>query len=372
MLLCLALAFEAGAMRHIGYETDAFSQVFPEDHQKNAVFSPAAFELDSAIVAECLDTIPKAKISEMLGVVLDFENSYRPVMESFASSTNGFGFVPARGFCVTEVQKAKCAAMTHLERLYNTEVMMMRPTTGAIAWFRTTMDGEMEDFTFDPGNVTGNRYSFYDLAAIELQWAEPFPTGNTRKLGFTTADGETKEMDFMADVRKIDAWENKEFTMVKLALGAGSSLYVLMPQPTVELAAVRRAMSSKRIDELLTVTKSLTEDGVYHGPAAVVLPKLELTARINLIPALEYFKIPLQGLNAVAPEATVLEFVQCARFRMAENARHGGAVEKKSEEQEVRMGPEGKKFIFNRPFVFFVYHEPSAAIPVVGQFTGKE
>lgn len=358
-------------MRHIGFETDAFNRMFPASYQKNVVFSPMSFELDCAVIAECLDTIPKAKISEQLGVVLDFESSYRPMLDFFACRTNGNLVVSARGFCVPEVHKAVPAHRLFLERVYDVEVMRVAPAAGAECWFRASMEGEMEDFAL-PGNSAAGKYAFYDLISFSAAWRDSFPVANTRPMRFETADGGAADLEFMSDVREVEAWETKEFTMLVLPLKDEAWFYAIMPNPGQDLTSARRAVSSTQIEQLLTVTKSLTEEGVFRGVAEVALPKMELRSRLNMVSAFGYFGIPLQGLNPIAGEATPSECVQWTRFRLSERGRGGDIAEGKSSEERALVGPAAKRFVFSRPFLFFIYHVPSATVPMAGQFTGRE
>ena len=87
------VAAEAGAVKHVGFETDAFNRVYPASYRKSFVFSPLSFEMDCVLIAESLDTIPKANVASMMGVVIDFPSAYRPVIEAYASETNGLDCV---------------------------------------------------------------------------------------------------------------------------------------------------------------------------------------------------------------------------------------------------------------------------------------
>ena len=62
---------------------------------------------------------------------------------------------------------------------------------------------------------------------------------------------------------------------------------------------------------------------------------------------------------------------QCVRFRLDEQGLDAEPLVEKSEENVVHGDASTKRFILNRPFVFFVYHEPTGTVPVAGQFTGR-
>lgn len=361
------------AVRHIGFETDAFNRAYPASYTGSMVFSPASFEIGCAVIAESLATIPKANVSEMMGVAVDFQSSYRPLLEGLSARTNGFSFVSARGFCVQDLKQTRPDHQRFLERTYATEVMSGHPPTGPESWFRAAMQGEMEDFTLQADMSGRNRFSCYDLVSCKVAWKDPFPTENTRKLAFRPA-GETNTVQVlcMSDVRIADTWDTETYTLLKLPLRGDAWFYALLPKAENDLLTVRLDITSLRIDRLLKATQSLTDPGVAHGPCAIVMPCLELNSQQSVLGILGYFRIPVQGLVHVAGPSSARDFVQCVKFRLAEHAWDEPPLLKKAEEDIVPLSPAVKRVIFNRPFLFFVYHEPTQTIPIAGQFTGKE
>lgn len=359
-------------MRHVEFQADAFNRMFPASYAKNMVFAPASFEIDCAVWAESLDTIPKAKISEMLGVTLDFESTFRPIIQSYSSTSNGLSCVSARGFCVGELRKTRPAHCLHLERVYDTEVMRASPKTGPETWFRTSMDGEMDDFELPSVGLDDRRYAYYDLVSIDLEWAVPFPVANTRKGKFTTPGGETVELDFLSDVREVCYWEHPAFTMLRLPIRDESALFLLVPKAAdADFTEVRKAFTSARVDELLLVSKSLTAAEVFRGPMRISFPSMEIDSSVNLVPAMQYFRIPLKGLSPVTGDASLRECRQRCRFRLAESGRRARIAKDGTVEGGARFGIVAKEITVNRPFLFFVYCERTETVAAAGQFTGR-
>ena len=64
--LAALAAAEVSAVRHTGFEMDAFNKAYPASNRGTFVFSPVSFEVDCVLVAESLDVIPKADISSMI------------------------------------------------------------------------------------------------------------------------------------------------------------------------------------------------------------------------------------------------------------------------------------------------------------------
>lgn len=375
VLATLVAAFTSNleAARQIGFEADAFNRICPASFQKNLVFSPASFEIDCAVIAESLATIPKANVSETLGVVLDFEGMYAPIVEDLAVRTNGLEMISARGFCVPDLKSSIPAFRQYLERVYGVEVMRLKPARGAESWFRATMDGEMEDFALPSAVVASERFSYYDLVSIGVSWLEPFPTENTRKIKFRPSpEAEPQTIVAMSDVRLADTFETKTYTALRLPLKDGAWFYAMLPKSGHGLDEVRADFATARIDQLLSVMASVADPNVSHAPCAIVLPRMSLKSRLNFGAVLTYFKVPLSGLVNVAGTRSAQEYVQIAKFVLAEQGRGEAPLVQKPKEAQLPLKDGVKRLVFNRPFFFFVYHEKTHTIPVAGLFSGEE
>ena len=106
---------------------------------------------------------------------------------------------------------------------------------------------------------------------------------------------------------------------------------------------------------MLTVMSSVTEPNVAHGPCAIVLPRLELRSRLDFTSALTYFRIPSKGLCHVAGDLSAREYVQVAKFTLAEQGPGEPPLARKGADAVIPLTPDVKKLVFNRPFLFFGY-----------------
>ena len=86
---------------------------------------------------------------------------------------------------------------------------------------------------------------------------------------------------------------------------------------------------------------------------------------------LRYFRVPTSGLKHVAADSSAGEIVQYAKFSLVEHGRGEKALVRKGDDEVIPESSAAKKAIFNRPFIFFIYHEATATILVAGQFTGN-
>ncbi len=371
--LALTLVPSAFAVRHVAIGADAFNRAYPLSFAKNLAFSPYSFEIDCVLVAESLPTIQKADISERMGIYVDFASTYRALIDEAQTQTNGYACLAARGFCVPDIQTASAANRQHLEREYGCEVMRSHAPAGAEAWFRATLEGRMEDFRLTHRGIHTDKYSFYDLFALDVAFRDPFPLNNTREILFHLARG-TNAVPVMAmsDVRIAETWKRNAYTILRLPLTGDASFYAILPHEKQDLAAVRAELTSERAMSLLSPAMHDAREAPQKGPCAIVLPRLDLSSNLDITGLFRFFRVPLTPLVHVAGQARQGEYRQYARFRLAEANPADTPLLEKPADEVIPLTPDVKKLIFNRPFLFFVYHEKAGVILLVGQFTGLE
>ena len=369
-ILAARLLFAAETV-HARFGADAFNRAVSVATSGNAVFSPYSFEINSVALSDAFDPIVKAHFAETIGVLSDLEEIYGSIFARMKSAaTNRFSVVTARAFCLPETKMANVPYRCDIQRVYSMEVCPGIPATGAERWLRAAVDGDMEDFSIPLGTVTRDTYALYDLVSVRFSWKNPFPKANTRKLSFVHEDGTRSEVEAMCDLRNVDVWRNRRFSLMRLPLADQAWFYAMLPAEGVSVGDIRGELSSQTIDNLLSVMKSVTITGVSHDPVAVAVPKMDVTTELDLSGVYQYFKLPLKGFarmdSAMRPSAVR----QRVRLRVDEQGLDPAPLDIKPESEVVRAVENTQRFILNRPFLFFVYHEPTGMIPVAGQFTG--
>lgn len=364
LTFALFTALFAKAGRSVGFGADSFNRVIPPSYIKNAVFSPLSFEFDTVLFADASDVITRANVAETLGVLAELDSVYVPLHKNK-------DFLCARAFCVPEPNKVSPVFRKQLQDNFDASVLKIFPTHGAEAWFKAKMDGEMEDFEIPSKVAIKDRFAYYDLVSTVFDFEAPFPTSNTRKLVFTTSSGEKKRLEMIVDARVADVWTTSRFSVLRLPMKGGNVFYAIKPEGEATLEDVRRAISSERIDILLTIMNSVTEQGVSHGPVAIAIPKMNITSSFDLSSVMRYFRIPSTKLHSVGENLASSSIVQRMRFKLDE---HGSseALERKDPAEEIHVGKDGKRMLFNSPFIFFIYNQNSASLVVAGQYTGIE
>ena len=359
------------AARTPGFSMSAFNAAVPSSAE-SAVFSPIAFEFDCAVLSEAYGPIEKAKFVEALGALVGYEHIFKPIRERYAAAvSNDFSLVSARALLTPSLKSVTAKYRTYIQNEYSVQACPVRPVTdGAESFLRAAMDGEMEDFRVPEDAAQPKRFSFYDLESFRCAWRDPFPTANIRKLAFTAADGSRRETEMMSDVRPAELWTTDRFTMLRLAMTDGSWFHAVLPADGAPLDSIRADFAGEKFDTALVMMRSITDPGVYKGPAVIVLPRFALDTASDLAPAFRAFELPLGGFKEIdlGGAGSLHRTVQRTRFSLDVKGAGGKTVVRKSAAEEVRADKHTKKFIANRPFLFFVFHAPTQSVPVAGVY----
>jgi len=361
-----------GTAVHARFGADAFNRAIAASARGNAVFSPYSFEIGCVALSDAFDPITKAHFAETIGVLSDFEGVYGPIMARIrgSSATNRFSVVTAKALCLPDVRMASVPYRRDLQKIFSIEVCPGIPSKGAECWLRSAMDGEMEDFDIPLGTVSRTAYAAYDLVSVRFSWLEPFATNDTRKIQFRREDGTSVTVDAMCDIRRADIWTNRRFSMIRLPLADDAWFFALRPAEGLSVADIRAEFSSEKVDDLLSVMKSVTISGVTHDPAVIAIPKMDITSELDLTGAFSYFKFPLKGFQRIDSSIRPAAVRQRVKFRLDEQGLDPEPLAEKPAESVIRADSDTRRFTLTSPFLFFVYHEPTGSIPVAGQFTG--
>lgn len=338
-LLSLSLPLSVLAARTPGFSMSAFNAAVPFS-DTSGVFSPYAFELDCVALSEALGPAEKGRYIDALGAVIGYDGVYRPIIESYASShTNGFRLVSARAFLVPAFTAATPEYRALVQDEYNVQVCRVKPSAeGAECYLKAAMDGEMEDFSLPKKIVRSDRISFVDLESLRLS----VPTGTP-----TAA-----------------LWRTPRFTMLRLSLYGGLSFFAVQPAGESTLESIRGEFAAEKFNTAVTVLRSVTEDGVYHGPVDVDIQPFAIRSSKALVPVFRSADLPVSGFTALTPGGELEDIRQVTVFSFAGFNGRTSASRGSAAPASVPM------FSGAEPFLFFVYHEPTRTVPAAGVFTG--
>jgi len=372
VLAAAVLSAKLIAATHSGFGLDAFNRAISAATRGNAVFSPFSFEIDSVIFSEAFGALTRAKYAETMGVLNGLESVYLPLHEELTKQdVRSMSFLHARAFCVPDERKAHPAYRQWMQKTFSAETFSVGFQKGAECWFRSRMDGEMEDFKLPPKAAADGSYSFYDLMSFRCAWKDPFPTNNTRDIKFQLEDGSNRVIPAMCDLRTADIWARSNVTILRLPMSDSDWFYALLPNQGRTVRDIRRELSSATVVNIIAGMKSITEDGISHNAAAIVIPKMDIVCETDLKMPFGYFRFPMTEMERMEKDIRPKFIRQRVRFRLDEFGADGFAFGEKPVDQIVKASQHTIRFVLNRPFLFFVHHERTSTIPVVGQFMGK-
>lgn len=371
VLLLLVLSVSSFAERTPGFSMAAFKAAVPRS-SSDAVFSPFPFELDCALISEAFGPMEKAVYVEALGALVGYDSVFKPISEQYTGlATNDFVLVSARAFLASSIRLVTPKYRSFIQDEYRTQVCPVRPVAdGAESYLKATMDGEMEDFSVTEGLRPLRGVSFCDLESLHCRWSVPFPKDATRPCDFVSADGSVRSVAMMNDVRTADIWKTDRFSMLRLPMTCGAFFFAVLPSEGAALDSVREDFAAEKFDAAMVAFRAVADPSVFHGTVSVALPRLAIDSVVDLKPVLQTLALPIGGFKEILLEksGTLDSVIQRTRFVLDERGLRDPSAEA-SRSAPADRG-EVRKFICNRPFLFFVYHEPTRSVPVAGIFAG--
>lgn len=373
VLLSLLLAASAYAGRSPGFSMSAFNTAVPSS-SATTVFSPYSFELDCVVISEAFGPIEKAVYVEALGALVGYDSVYKPIQANYSASvSNGIAMVSARAFLASSLRMISSRYRAFIQSEYGANACPVSPTVdGAESFLRVSMDGEMEDFRVTGAMIKAKGVSFCDLEAFRCSWAEAFPKDNTRKSAFVTSGGVRREVMMMSDRRSAYVWKGGRFSVLRLPLRGGAFFFAALPDSGVPLDSIRGEFAAEKLADALVAFKAVADPAVYHGPVDVSIPRMTVDSLVDLKPAFLASGLPLGGFKELflGADSTLGAIIQRTRFVLDERGSadvgaESGDADTASSSRDVR------KFVCDRPFLFFVYHEPTRTIPVSGIYAGE-
>lgn len=364
--VCLALSASAA---NVGVGLDAFNRAISAAVRGNAVFSPISFEFDCVIFSEAFDALTRAKIAETIGVLNGLEGVYAPIAEGLGQLNDDHVlFRRASAFCLPDERKATAAYRKWLQQSFASEAFSMDFRKGAECWFRTRLDGAMEDFAIPDDALSARHYSFFDLIVFRCRVdAVPCATALVAKEKFyPEGEQQASSLDFVTQRKTVDIWKRKNNTVVRMPISNDLSFFAIMPDEKHSIRSMRNLLTSSTIVDIMSGIKSVTEEGITHGRTDVHVPVMDVTTESDLRLPFNYFRIPLSGMERMDASLNPRKVSQLVRFQLLPSE-----VASIPDDGATDTELPGSTFSLDRPFLFFVYHEKTQTIPVAGQFTGK-
>lgn len=361
-----SVAAAAFGERSLKAGIDAFNAAVLADTAGDVAFSPLSFDLDCCMLAEALDPIARANVSEKLSVMTDFAGAYNPVLDYFedAVPSNKVEFLSARTIGVTELPKVNADFRTRVFGMRsNASVSLLWPTDGAKYWIRAKLDGRMEEFLMPDVKIGAETYSFVDAAFVGAKL--PAGVSSVREEGnFRLQDGTLCKLPFCKFRVKVDFCRLADCAMMRIPLCDGAFLYVMVPHEGRSLADLRAKITGDAIRTLLLSPIDPDIKGSGSAVCDVSIPAIDIMAESDIEKGFGAIGIPESGIQYLYSTLARRQSFQTVRF-LFDGAAADGAAAKPAPEAE-------SKAVLNRPFVYFVHVPECNVIPVIGQFAGRK
>lgn len=200
------------------------------------------------------------------------------------------------------------------------------------------------------------------------KWLMPFNLADTRKEPFHRLDGSEVEVPMMHQTHYLLYFEDDSLQVVSLLYSHSEiSMTIVLPERIEEF---EESLTPQSLDELL---------GSQHQPERVhlALPRYRFEDSLRLIPPLEAVGLgslfdESADLSGISPEPGIYvdKVKQITFVQVDETGTEAAAVTTAAmitQTMHRRRPPKPKEMIVDRPYWFFIRHEPTACLLFAGR-----
>jgi len=198
-------------------------------------------------------------------------------------------------------------------------------------------------------------------------WAEKFDPEATRIERFHRLEGRKVEVSMMHQTRSFDYFEDKSLQAIRLPYAhEGLSMVVVLPRRIRKFEA---SLSPQSLDQIFASLR-------WELPVHLALPKCQMRDQLVLDPPLKAMGLETlfdesADLSGISPEPGVqVDQVQQATFvQVDEQGTEAAAVTIATVTSAAlhEVAPEPKQMIVDRPYWFFIRHDPSGCLLFAGR-----
>lgn len=387
LFLMLPILAVADVWRPSSFEIKGWNSTVPAAESANNVFSPVGLAISVAMLGEGTGGNHRANISDALGLLSDFGNAFSYVFKSYAaaSASNYVSITIAPSIWSRKHRTLDIDYRHSLHRNFEAETGELVNELPINAWTEAKTDGRITRIVEKINPRT--EILLLNAIAFEGAWKTGFDESRTVPTDFTCEGGGHVKVPMMhgeADVVRIDS---EDYSAMRLPFSApGISMIYLLPPRGKTISAFRGEFGDKiSIDGLKANFRSASGVGVKSGMVKIAIPRMEISSRWNIMPALSTFKVPMEGYPRIGPDFKINEVRQAAYLKIVETGYSltPGAtpppVQKKKrgrdydeeEDDRPRAAPK-ESFSLDRPFIYLVWDENSDTLLIAGQFMGKQ
>ena len=285
------------------FMADAMLTLLSEAGEENSVMSPVSLFTACAMLAEITDTETRQEILDVLAArdIKDLRTQAKAVWELCYKESERSKSLIGNSLWLSKDISYKQTALDVLGRDYYASVFYGDMTSEKYSamlrkWINDQTGGLLKEqageLAFDPLTVIGLVNTLY----FEAAWYKPFLPSNNRQMVFHAPSGD-RETEFLHGEVEVDYYQSTTFIAARKEDSLGY-VWFFLPKEGVELFDM---MQDPAFGDFLAYRfeaenygtdvwngKEKTYRGVTGGHAVInfFVPKLDITKKIELIPAL--------------------------------------------------------------------------------------
>lgn len=202
---------------------------------------------------------------------------------------------------------------------------------------------------------------------FKQQWADPFDAALTKPQPFTLGDGSKADVPMMHRGGEMDYLETSAFQAVKLPYKGDAAMYVFLPKPGNDLAAIESPLSPAEWDGWMSA--------FAQRPGQLALPRFTLRTKSELSRPLENMGMTSAFDNADFSDMTdagafISQVVHSVYVSVDESGTEAAAASAAMMVSGASPAP-ANPFLMtvDRPFFFAIRDEPTGEVLFMGSVT---
>ncbi|KYN34293.1 hypothetical protein ALC56_11400 [Trachymyrmex septentrionalis] len=246
------------------------------------------------------------------------------------------------------------------ENVYNSEVINLDFRTKAReardiinAWVKKRTMDKIDSILDEPPRAM-TTVILLSALYFKGEWNQHFLEGMTRRKPFFIEPNNTVEVDMMYNGGNFPFYEDKSLGVKILALpykGLEMSMYVLLPKAE-GAAALKNFQNQLTADTIEYLINSMKNETCVIG-----FPRMKLSSKLSLNGALQSLGLH-SFANLVNPSLYADEVLHKVEMDVTEKGTEAAATTA----VVLRRDGNQKKLVANRPFMFFIRHDPTKLI----------
>ncbi|MGM0462866.1 MAG: serpin family protein [Fibrobacterota bacterium] len=221
-----------------------------------------------------------------------------------------------------------------------------------------------------PGGISSNtRLIATNAVYFNGKWADPFDSNATARAPFYTLAGDTVDMPFMSEEKRLPFFQNDSVRMVELPYAEKHYSMFVLQSPNTSIGTLEEKLTPEFLDSL---SNKLTNQRIF-----LYLPKWNSENSWSLSAFLKEMGLektfsPAADFSGISDAENALylnEVIHNTRIRVSEEGTEAAGASAAVMPASAMV--EGAPLVeFNTPFLYIIRHNNTGALLFMGRFAG--